>query len=160
MSGEGTGLRRVCIDARLQSGVVGGVQQLVIGLAVGLSSLRDGDEEYLFLADEETGSWLAPYIAGRSQPVTGSPRRNAWQDSALVGWAEKHLSLPLRIWRNTPLLSRVGLPKPLPSDGIIERTGAAVAHFPTQLAVLTSIPSIYHPHDLQHLHLPQFFSPR
>jgi glycosyltransferase involved in cell wall biosynthesis len=30
-------------------------------------------------------------------------------------------------------------------------------HFTTQAGFLTDIPTIYHPHDLQHLHLPQFF---
>ena len=33
-------------------------------------------------------------------------------------------------------------------------------HFPTQKAFVTDVPSIYHPHDLQHLHLPEFFTPR
>jgi glycosyltransferase involved in cell wall biosynthesis len=32
-------------------------------------------------------------------------------------------------------------------------------HFTKQSAFLTNIPSIYEPYDLQHLHLPQFFTP-
>jgi glycosyltransferase involved in cell wall biosynthesis len=35
-----------------------------------------------------------------------------------------------------------------------------LVHFPIQSAFLTDLPTIYHPHDLQHLHLPQFFSAR
>jgi glycosyltransferase involved in cell wall biosynthesis len=31
-------------------------------------------------------------------------------------------------------------------------------HFTFQYGFRTNVPSIYHPHDLQHLHLPQFFS--
>jgi glycosyltransferase involved in cell wall biosynthesis len=31
-------------------------------------------------------------------------------------------------------------------------------HFTFQVGFITDVPSIYHPHDLQHLHLPQFFS--
>jgi glycosyltransferase involved in cell wall biosynthesis len=34
-----------------------------------------------------------------------------------------------------------------------------VVHFPTQQAFLTAIPSIYHPWDLQHRHLPLLFTP-
>jgi glycosyltransferase involved in cell wall biosynthesis len=34
-----------------------------------------------------------------------------------------------------------------------------VVHFPFQTGFLTSIPTIYQPHDLQHLHLPDNFSP-
>jgi glycosyltransferase involved in cell wall biosynthesis len=49
-------------------------------------------------------------------------------------------------------------PAPVPlSDGTAERLGANVVHFPRE-GFLTSIPSIYHPHDLQHVHLPEFFS--
>jgi glycosyltransferase involved in cell wall biosynthesis len=54
----------------------------------------------------------------------------------------------------------MGLP-PLPrSDGFVERAGMDVVHFPIQNAFLTDLPSIYHPHDLQHVHLPQFFTAR
>ena len=31
-------------------------------------------------------------------------------------------------------------------------------HFPIQDAFTTDMPSIYQPHDLQHLHLPELFS--
>jgi glycosyltransferase involved in cell wall biosynthesis len=43
------------------------------------------------------------------------------------------------------------------SDGTAERLGADLIHFPTQEAYLTDLPNIYQPHDLQHVHLPQFF---
>jgi glycosyltransferase involved in cell wall biosynthesis len=33
-------------------------------------------------------------------------------------------------------------------------------HFTQQMAFFTSLPSIYHPHDLQHVHLPQYFTRR
>ena len=35
-----------------------------------------------------------------------------------------------------------------------------VMHFPFPLAFSTDVPSIYHPWDLQHVHLPEFFFPR
>jgi glycosyltransferase involved in cell wall biosynthesis len=46
------------------------------------------------------------------------------------------------------------------SDGTIERAGADVVHFPKQGAFLTAVPSVYQPHDLQHLHLPEYFTAR
>jgi glycosyltransferase involved in cell wall biosynthesis len=46
------------------------------------------------------------------------------------------------------------------SDGTIERSGIDVMHFTFQNAFLTDVPSLYHPHDLQHLHLPEMFSSR
>jgi glycosyltransferase involved in cell wall biosynthesis len=44
------------------------------------------------------------------------------------------------------------------SDGTAERAGADLVHFPVQDAFLTELPSIYQPHDLLHLHHPEFFS--
>jgi glycosyltransferase involved in cell wall biosynthesis len=44
------------------------------------------------------------------------------------------------------------------SDGFVESRHFDVVHFPSQVAYLTELPTIYHPHDLQHLHYPHFFS--
>ena len=44
-------------------------------------------------------------------------------------------------------------------DQMIREAGAEVMHFPRQSAFETEVPSIYQPWDLQHLHLPEFFTP-
>jgi glycosyltransferase involved in cell wall biosynthesis len=44
------------------------------------------------------------------------------------------------------------------SDGTIERAGIHVMHLTRQQGFISSVPSIFVPHDLQHLHWPQFFS--
>src|SRR5208283_4834862 len=50
-------------------------------------------------------------------------------------------------------------PSPWPevpvSDGFYESLGCDVIHFPFQYFVLCAIPSIFNPHDLQHLHFPK-----
>jgi glycosyltransferase involved in cell wall biosynthesis len=65
-------------------------------------------------------------------------------------------------WANRPVAGLPGFRLRLPpsSDGRLEATGAGQVHFLRQSAVLTRLPSIYHPHDLQHLALPHFFSRR
>ena len=55
---------RVVVDARVRDASVGGVQQAILGLAHGLSQLRDGDEEYVFLVFEDRDEWIAPYVDG------------------------------------------------------------------------------------------------
>src|SRR5687767_11697426 len=71
---------RICVDARVPgSGAVGGVEQVMIGLASGLSKLGDGDEEYLFLTYPDAAEWLRPYVHGpcriiRSPVGTRGPR--------------------------------------------------------------------------------------
>ena len=44
------------------------------------------------------------------------------------------------------------------SDGTVERAGVDVIHLPIQDGFTTSVPSLYQPHDLLHLHLPELFS--
>jgi len=141
---------RVCIDARIGSGMFGGVEQVLIGVASGLSRLSDGngggDEEYLFLTHPEHEEWLLPYLGGPCRvlhPRLGYPRRRA----RAIGKA-----LVERIPRVGPRHSV------RTSDGTIEAAGVDVVHFPFQDAFTTEVPSLYQPHDLQHLHLPEFFS--
>lgn len=145
---------RVGLDARLVSGYQGGIEQFVIGLASGLSSLSSGDEEYVFLAHAGSDEWLRPYMNGRCRILSippglrdGIARRiflkfpsikNAWHGFAAALFP-----------------SLIQVPR---SDGTIERAGIDVMHFTHQGGFLTDIPSIYHPHDLQYLHLPQYFS--
>jgi glycosyltransferase involved in cell wall biosynthesis len=145
-SGETVTPLRVCIDARLGAGRFGGVEQVVIGVASGLSALTDGDEEYLFLTHPEQEDWLRPYLSGPCRvlhPRQGYARRRARAISK---------GLVERLPRVGPRFSVRA------SDGTIEQAGVDVVHFPFQDAFTTEVPSLYQPHDLQHLHLPEHFS--
>jgi len=148
---------RVCIDARRAGeGVAGGVEQMMIGLAEGLSSLRDGDEEYYFLTSPSDPDWIAPYLSGACRVLVGE------RASSLPSWRARLQTIaPLRsAWEAvSPLIGTSTIPIAV-SDGTIERARIDVIHFPSQNAFLTDVPSIYQPHDLQHRHLPQHFSRR
>jgi glycosyltransferase involved in cell wall biosynthesis len=146
---------KICIDARIASpGLAGGIEQVVIGLAKGLSGLDDGDEQFYFLTYEDTNSWLAPYVKGRCRLLNcpGSLQR-FWR---------RHIATKLPVVKNAieKLSSMAGnraihIPR---SDNTIERAGMDLMHFTLQSAFTTPVPSIYHPHDLQHIHLPNYFS--
>src|SRR5260221_8513792 len=60
---------RIAIDARLRSGEMGGVENVVIGLAHGLSTLTDGREEYSFVTWKGLEGWLEPYVSGPARIV-------------------------------------------------------------------------------------------
>lgn len=152
----------MCIDARLEAGA-GGVRQVVIGLAHGLSRIGDGSEEYMFLVHEGETSYLEPYVAGPARFLALPPKPDApsWRRLARAARSRLNEAVPAGrlLWGKVPAsLFRPAVPNP--SDGRIEQAGADVMHFTAQEAFLTNVPSIYHPHDLQHLHLPQFFSAR
>jgi glycosyltransferase involved in cell wall biosynthesis len=137
---------RVCIDARLGSGRFGGVEQVLIGIAAGLSELRDGDEEYLFLTNRGEDEWLRPYLSGPCRVLhTRRSRVNRRARALTRGVLERAPGFGTRFSVRR-------------SDRTVERSGADVIHFPYQDAFLTEVPSLYQPHDLQHLHLPELFS--
>ena len=151
-----TTLRRVCLDARLVEGIAGGVQQAVTGLVSGLSQLTDGNEEYLVLAYANDRQWIEPFVYGACRlilapPMPALPKWRQWlRATPLV--RESIYRVSTRAGRRTVSISS--------SDGLIEKAGVELMHFALQTAFRTSVPSIYQPWDLQHVHLPQFFSAR
>jgi glycosyltransferase involved in cell wall biosynthesis len=146
----------VGIDARLISGEWGGVESVIQGLASGLS-LLDGPERYLFLTYRGGDEWIQPYLGGPAEALF--VRATIGSSTQAL---RRHLKMALpglaRLWGNRPGVPGLDAGPP-PSEGTIERAGADVMHFTIQGGFLTKVPSIYHPHDLQHLHLPQFFTP-
>jgi glycosyltransferase involved in cell wall biosynthesis len=155
---------RVCVDARLTSGQAGGVEQAVIGLATGLSALTDGDEQYLFHA----GDWIDPYLSGPCRRLTTTTTTTT--TAAAAGPASRprlrtrvarvaRRLLPAAATRAVDRLRDRGPVVPR-SDGTLEAAGVDLVHFTHAPAFLTAVPSLYQPWDLQHRHLPQFFTAR
>ncbi len=150
----------VVVEARITPGVQGGVEQVVVGLAHGLSALADGAERYAFVTTEDD-AWLRPHVSGPCEIVrvpSGPPPRDPSRLAA------RFPRLAAR-WGRAKRFVLTGHASPSPgglvvpdSDGTAESLGAGIVHFATQTGYRTLIPSIYHPHDLQHLHYPEFFS--
>ena len=148
---------RICIDARLEDGVAGGVQQEIMGLASGLSRLG-ASEEYHFLVHQGASGWLEPHLGGPCRLLVVP--RPAPPDPGRVRRAVLAL-IPGRLYDaaiRSPLgrLVRVAIPH---ADPVLARLSIEVAHLAIQSGFLTDIPSIYAPQDLQHLHLPELFTP-
>ena len=154
---------RVVIDARFRDGTSGGVQQWVIGLAAALTALDDDTEEYFFLVEPGHHRWLDPFLGDRSYIlVRGRPplvRRIAHRGRrgarALTQRTLTFLGSPSEALPAAGHRPPASIPR---SDGTIEKIHADVMHFTFQKAFRTSVPSLYQPWDLQHLHLPAFFT--
>jgi glycosyltransferase involved in cell wall biosynthesis len=140
---------RVAVDARFVPGTRGGVETVVAGLAQGFATLEREQPQALaglsitFLTYAGLDDWLRPHLGGRvlaarrPAPPTGRPKRVA------------------RLLRGRPpALVAALLPRPDPD---LRALGADLVHFPFQFAARTAQPFVYHPHDLQHRHLPEFF---
>jgi glycosyltransferase involved in cell wall biosynthesis len=149
---------RVALDARMPVDTWGGVQQVVQGLAAGFASL-DHECDLLFLGYPDAATWLGPYLGGRTRLLEVEPSfgrtaaRRAFDDirRRAPGAARAAASIANRLGR-----SALAIPR---SNGYLESLGVDLVHFLAPQAVLTDLPSIYQPHDLQHVHLPELFLP-
>ena len=149
---------RVAVNAQFLPGSgAGGVESVLIGLIRALGQLRDGSEEYIIIGPWQDPEWLKPYT-GPNQRIVGGPRPSQTSLGRFLrplrSVARKSLDLFLqgnietsRAWPEVPV-----------SDGFYESLGCNVIHFPYQHHVVCALPTIYNPHDLQHLHYPQFFT--
>jgi glycosyltransferase involved in cell wall biosynthesis len=157
---------KIAIDAQLtpNSGS-GGIESALTGLITALGQLDDGPEEYVIVGPWQEPDWLKPYL-GPSQCVVRGPQPSAYKSGR---WEPFKRALgPLRplgrtIWRKLfsvlPSSPHRRSPAVLVSDGFYESLGCDVIHFPSQSFAFCALPSLFNPHDLQHLHYPQFFTP-
>ena len=139
---------RIAIDCRIGDPRQG-VGTAVLALAKALSDSQIADQEYIFVVREDMQVWLAPYIHGPCRLV-GIPASSLSRLKNALRWVA-----PLRLLWGKLRGAMAQVPF---SDGYVEAQGYDVVHFPTQMAYLTELPSIYQPWDLQHLHYPQFFT--
>ena len=145
---------RICIDARFTPGYSGGVENVVAGLVYGLSSLEDRLEKYYILAYEESAAWLSQYMKGPWDVLACKRPANIMLKRAISTHFPNVKALLERIGSIEPK-AFTSIPR---SPEIVEKAKIDLMHFALQSAFLTNCRSIYHPHDLQHVHLPEYFS--
>jgi len=146
---------KVAIDAcgiGLRGGS-GGVGQALISLVHDLGTLNDGSEAYtVVVSSQEQAEWVKPYLGPGDRIVfkpMPPPAQKENLPKRLLKRIRKHLVVDIRQWPEVPI-----------SNGFYESLGCHVVHFLNQLDfVLCALPTVYNPHDLQHLHYPQFWTP-
>jgi glycosyltransferase involved in cell wall biosynthesis len=157
---------RIAIHIDVTPGIAGGTAQSTQGLVHSLGKL-DGPEEYVLSAQSnDQKDWVIQYCGSNQKVVVQTPMSNRRRASNAdgtgrsngVGFGLKRLLKPSAekvrwlVGRLSPQVLRVTL-----SDGYYESLNCDVLHFPTQPFILCSLPTVYNPHDLQHLHYPQFW---
>lgn len=149
----------VAIDLRLPGdGSVGGVGWVTQGLVAALAALPDGDERYLTVG-------RPGQRAGLAEALGSDPGRVSFvaEGAPPLSRARQALGDLLRRTPGGQRLLRAGFVRLTPPrdprpDPLIESLGCDLVHFPTQRFHPGARPSVYNPHDLQHLHYPRFFS--
>lgn len=160
-----TGALRIAINAQLRPGSGVGGLETVLRVLSSLSSLDDGDEEYVFVGPSDDYEWLRPHLGSRGTIVP--VRLDLDIPVQRVAPPQSRMLEPIKrmLRPGRALLRRLVSPpqeeplRQLPSsNGFFESLGCEVIHFPFQWYVQCELPAVYNPHDLQHLHYPEFFS--
>ena len=159
--------RVVAINAQLMPNRGhGGIEMVLIALIKALGEL-DGPESYKIITPWQNPFWLAPYLSS-NQKIIPAP------DKGILHQLTENLKSQFSVI--TPIIrkfkykymatkaifsNKEGFAEKniFPSsNGFFENLGVGVIHFPYQEYIKTNIPSIFNPHDLQHVHFPEFFT--
>jgi glycosyltransferase involved in cell wall biosynthesis len=148
---------QVAIDAQVTPGMAGGIALFVRSLVRALGQLTDGSESYrVIVRSEQQRDWLSVHL-GPNQTLVMKSQREPNNKPPLLRRVLKPFRPAVRYMRQL-MHSRISPEVPM-SNGFYESLGCDVVHFPTQGYVSCALPTVYNPHDLQHLHFPEFFTP-
>ena len=149
---------RILIDARLSNDYVGGVKKALEGLALSFKLADLEDLDFIWLVSAESSDWLKSYLPPNSEIVKmpiSNPKfsKLKFLTSRLIR-KSKTGDIFLSKIRSSGLF-KYRIPA---QPGLIDSLSFDLVHFPMQFGFKTSHPSIYQPHDFQHIHLPEYFS--
>jgi len=144
---------RIAINAQLMPDGAAGGTVTVLRALTSLTYLDDGAEEYVFIGPPDAPEWLRPML-GPSAKIIPGPTIDLGVDKY------ERLKRALGPLRPTmrELKRMFSTPLEYIEPNFYERLNCDVVHFPFQVAEKCSLPVVYNPHDLQHLHYPEFFS--
>ena len=139
----------VAIDARVPDTGLGGVQQVIRSLATGFSELGDASIQRVWIVYRSTTWWKGILPQNDVIIELDIPFE------VLVGIVSR---ISPRIISLIYPIFRFFRPDKANLDETLISHGVNVVHLPFQDGLLTELPAIYHPHDLQHEYLPKNFS--
>lgn len=139
----------VGIDARLPDRGQGGVLSVVKSIAFAFNTFQQPKIRRTWVVLEQASWWRAALPPQDQVVKVGAPFGGVGLFLAAQAPAVTSKVAPL-------FLKMRGDEKRL--DSLFRTRGIDVVHLPFQDGILTDLPSVYFPHDLQHLHFPEYFS--
>ena len=144
----------VAIDARLALGAAGGVAEVTRGLVTHLHHLPADKFRFSLIvntaARDDLRAIMPDHCGLLLLDTETLPVRE--REFALAGTS---IAKKIFNFQDENVNLRVRLPD---ATGPLRAAGVKIVHALSQFAIDSDLPLLYHPHDLQHLHLPQFFS--
>jgi glycosyltransferase involved in cell wall biosynthesis len=143
-------VKKVVLDARLDSGLNPGIQTLIEGFIEGINEVPTKGFELYWLTTEDN-SWLLKKIKDKQRVIIDDVRHLYEIPPGKTQFFQQRASHQMSI------LNEIDhrLPRAPKSLDAIKPN---LVQFFSQDAFVTKYRSIYHPHDLQHLHFPENFS--
>ncbi|ESQ17135.1 MAG: glycosyltransferase family 4 protein [Thiohalocapsa sp. PB-PSB1] len=150
----------IVIDARQPiDGRTGGIAWVTEGLVRGLLSLDPGPERYCIVGYAEQQPRLASLVQDAAQLVINAPPRLRRIRGGLRDLLYRFPTLQrMRDSVQDRLIRAPATTSGQRTDPTLDAIAGDLIHFPTQRFFPTRMPSVYNPHDLQHLHYPRFFT--
>lgn len=151
---------RIGINAQIISGSGTSSLETVLRVLTAVGRL-EGDEEYVFITPPSETDWLKPLLNERQTtvavpPPEMSPAQSRRENIKRLTGRLRPLARRIKNLAVAPPKIEYSVPV---SDGFYESLNCDVIHFPYPEYTYCRVPTVYNPHDLQHLHYPQFFTP-
>ncbi|WP_216907221.1 glycosyltransferase [Synechococcus sp. CCY 0621] len=147
---------RVAINAQLLEGSAGGIETNLLQLIRGLALQNEpGDSQFLIGPGGES-AWLESHISSSQSIVAWRPIRYA--SGSIFGWPHQLLRYLRDVKQSLRMASAKDHTGVTGLDKIFRLNGIELIHFPYQRFYPTSLPFIFEPWDLQHIHLPELFA--
>lgn len=139
----------VCIDARLPDQGQGGVLAVLKSMAFAFKTFEQPNIHRTWLVLEQARWWRSAL----------PPNDDVIEMRAPFGGVGLTLAarIPALASKMAPLVLKL-LGDKTHLDPLFKAQKIDVVHLPYQDGVLTDLPSVFFPHDLQHLHFPEYFS--
>jgi glycosyltransferase involved in cell wall biosynthesis len=151
---------KVGIQAQIDSGAEGGLEQTIIGLVDGLRQVNDDKFHYYIIVDNASDtSWIESFM-GTNQTIVRIPIIKVDKFDGLknkLGVFRKYLGIYKRMLIRFFQYEKKDILIPI-SNGVYEKIGIDVLHIIYPLHYVQSeVPTIITMHDLQHRHLRYIF---
>jgi glycosyltransferase involved in cell wall biosynthesis len=155
----------------MPDGAAGGTVTVLRALTA-LAWLEDGAEEYVFVGPNQDPEWLCPMLPPRQRvvrgPATAEPRVDPLETFKRALGPLRPAARNIKRILTTPAPAAAGAGArasakyfaPAPPESFYDGLGCDVIHFPFQSFEPCGVPFVYNPHDLQHVHHPEFFTPQ
>lgn len=147
-------MKKILIDARLLDGQAGGIQQVVCGIAQGLSNLDTSRLEIGFCVYQGESEWLNPYLAKHFSVIEIIKPTVELSHTGHIGKGKNFIrkSVGHLLGGRSIRLS--------PEPESASKFEPDLVHFIHQNIFSTECPFLFTPHDLQHEYYPEYFDKR